>query len=101
MLNERDILGTIIPHSAFGDPDCCGCLDGIVRGDHAEIVCNECGSIVRTVPKDQLRKTLSEMELKLDVATAECPNCGVVNLFPGLSEVYAFICRGCGQGVAV
>jgi hypothetical protein len=34
------IVGTIIPHSSFGDPDCCGCLNGIIHGGQADIVCN-------------------------------------------------------------
>jgi hypothetical protein len=37
------IIGTTIPHSEFGDPNCCGCLNGFIIGDMAEIVCNECG----------------------------------------------------------
>ena len=28
--------GPIIPHSDFGDPDCCGCLFGVVCGDEAD-----------------------------------------------------------------
>ena len=24
---------TTIPHSSFGDPDCCGCLDPFIGGD--------------------------------------------------------------------
>jgi len=25
-------IETTLPHSDFGDPDCCGCLNGIMRG---------------------------------------------------------------------
>jgi hypothetical protein len=35
-----EIIGTALPHSDFGDPDCCGCLNGIIRGDQADIACN-------------------------------------------------------------
>src|SRR5215469_4707725 len=37
-------------HSGFGSPECCVCLLGIVREDQqADIVCNECQAIIRTV----------------------------------------------------
>ena len=41
-MDDEQILGTALPHSSFGAPDCCGCLNGIIRGDQADIVCNEC-----------------------------------------------------------
>jgi len=63
-------VGTTIPHSDFRDPDCCGCLKGIVRGDIALIECNECSAIIRTVAAADLEKTLREMELSLDIASA-------------------------------
>jgi hypothetical protein len=37
------VIGTVLPHSSFGAPDCSGCLNGITRGEQADIVCNECG----------------------------------------------------------
>jgi hypothetical protein len=43
-------IETTLPHSDFGDPECCGCLNGVIRGDQADIVCNECGAALRTVP---------------------------------------------------
>jgi hypothetical protein len=91
------VVGTIIPHSSFGDPDCCGCLNPIVQGDHADIVCNECESIVRTVPSAELQKTLNEMELSLDMSTEMCPFCRSVNVLPGFSKVMTFTCRECGK----
>ena len=42
----------IIPHSDFGDPNCCGCLFGIVRGDEADIRCNECEALLFTVLRE-------------------------------------------------
>ena len=92
-------VGTTLPHSDFGDPDCCGCLNGIVRGEQAAIVCNECGALIRTVPTADLQQTLTDMELTLDLASAICPHCGAVNLFPGFSRIVAFSCRECGEGV--
>jgi hypothetical protein len=94
-----DVIGTAISHSDFGNPECCGCLNGIVRGDVAEIVCNECAAVVRTVPAEELQRALDEMESSLDVASAICPHCRAVNLFPGFSEMLAFACKECGRPV--
>jgi hypothetical protein len=89
----------IIPHSDFGDPDCCGCLFGVAQGDLAEIVCNECRVVVRTVPASDLQRTLDEMELEGDVASAVCPHCGATHLAPGFSMLMAFVCDNCGKVV--
>jgi hypothetical protein len=96
--NER-VIETVLPHSAFGDPECCGCLCGIIENDQAEIFCNECEEVIRTVPASELRNTLDHMELALDVATAICPHCRAVHLFPGFTRVGAFVCRECGKSV--
>jgi hypothetical protein len=74
-------------------------LNAIIRGDQADIVSNECLSIVRTVPAADLQRTLDEMELSLDVATEICPHCQAANLFPGFSKMLAFTCESCGQVV--
>src|SRR5262249_41916451 len=62
-------VGTALPHADFGDPECCGCLCGTIREQQADIVCNECRTVVRTVPVADLQRTLDEMELTLDVCT--------------------------------
>jgi hypothetical protein len=41
-------VSTTIPHSNFGDPECCGCLTAVIRDDLAVISCNECAAVVRT-----------------------------------------------------
>ncbi len=89
----------IIPHSDFGDLDCCGCLFGVVQRDLAEIVCNECRLVVRLVPASDLQRTLDEMELAGDVASAVCPYFGVAHLAPGFSILMAFVCDNCGKVV--
>ncbi|MBV9083630.1 MAG: hypothetical protein JOZ62_13200 [Acidobacteriaceae bacterium] len=94
-----NVIATTLPHADFGDADCCGCLNGIIIGDQAQIVCNECRAIIRTVAARELQQTLTEMELTLDVASAKCPHCGAVNLFPGFSQMLAFTCRECGEAV--
>jgi hypothetical protein len=58
-------IETTMPHSDFGDPDCSGCLNGVIRGDQADIVCNECGtpsspssvSLCRTRSRDSQQVT--------------------------------------------
>jgi hypothetical protein len=100
MSSER-VVGTTLPHSDFGARECCGCLNGITRGEQADLVCNECGAVVRTVAAGELERAIHEMELSLDVATAQCPHCGAVHVAPGLSKLLAFVCDKCGQGVTV
>ncbi len=96
-MNDETEIPTTLPHSDFGAPDCCGCLNGLIRGEQADIVCNECETVIRTVPASDLQGILDEMELTLDVATAKCAHCGAVNLCPGFSEIRAFTCTECGE----
>jgi hypothetical protein len=98
-VDPDQVIGTTLAHSDLGAPECCGCLVGTIRGGSGDIMCNECGAIVRTVPADKLRETLTTMELALDLSTAMCPHCGAVNLFPGFSVVIAFTCQECGEAV--
>jgi hypothetical protein len=92
-------IRTTLPHQLFGEPDCCGCLNGMVRADYAEIICNECEAVIRRVPVESLQRTLDDLELSLDLTTTKCPHCGAVNLFSGFTEMLAFVCRQCGKGV--
>ncbi|PWT80808.1 MAG: hypothetical protein C5B58_10970 [Acidobacteria bacterium] len=99
---EQEIYGPLLPHMFFGDPGCCGTLRGLKRLDQpetADIACNECNVVVRTVPMVDLRQTLDQMETTLEPATAECPHCGAVNLFPGFKQMLAYRCRKCGDRV--
>jgi hypothetical protein len=89
----------ILPHSDFGAPDCCELLLPFERGDFADIICNECGAIIQSVNAADLRRTLDEMQVKLDVASERCPHCGSVNHMPGFSQMLAFSCRSCGRAV--
>ena len=45
------------------------------------------------------QRTLDEIELTFDVASARCPHCGRANLFLGFSEILAFVCKECGESV--
>jgi hypothetical protein len=46
-------------------------LNGVIRGDQADIVCNECGTVLRTVPAANVG-TLTELEITLEVASEMC-----------------------------
>ena len=85
----------------FGAPDCGGCLVANVRGDQAEITCNECGTILRTVAVRDLQRTLAEMELSLEMCSAICPHCGKVNVFPGFAKMAAYECWECGASITL
>lgn len=91
----------MLPHSEFGDTECCGLFFGVERDGVADITCNECGVVLKTVPSTDLRATFDEMEVSLGVASEMCPHCGKVNLFPGFDRMFAFICRECGESVVL
>jgi hypothetical protein len=63
----------ILPHSDFGDPECCGLLLPFERGDFVDIICNECGANVQTVEAADLRRTLNEMQLNARSGVGEVP----------------------------
>ena len=95
------IVPTWLPHCDFGDPDCGGFLVGILNGDDAEIGCNDCLAILKTVPAAELQRTFDEMELTLDFASEQCPHCKAVNVFTGFSQMMAYTCCQCGRAVKV
>jgi hypothetical protein len=90
----------ILAHADFGNPDCCGRVLPVNRGEETDITCNTAARIVRTVMSADLRRTLDEMESQLAVASGICQHCGSVNLFPGFARMMAFTCHECGKGNA-
>jgi hypothetical protein len=50
-------------------------------------------------PTIDAEQALRELEINLSLSSAMCPHCRAVNLFPGLSQVVAFVCRKCGEPV--
>jgi hypothetical protein len=89
----------IIPHETLG-ADCCGCLIVQVRGDKADIICNQCAALIRTVSVEDLEGVLTEMARTDTIGSVRCPHCGALNTFPDFSTIEAFICCECGEGVA-
>ena len=91
----------IVPHSGLVDSDCCGCLIVVEHGDNADLICNECGALVRTVPTDEASQILLRMAMDQGMCSATCPHCRAVNTFPGFTSIEAFVCRECGEGVSI
>jgi len=89
----------IIPHEDVADVECCGCLMVLLQGDQAEILCNECGIVVRRVAIADICATMTELARTGTICSATCPHCGAVNSFPNVAAVDAFICRECDEGV--
>jgi len=97
----RDEQGfPIVPHEVATGADCCGCLVVQVRGDQADITCNECGTVVRTVAVKLASAVMVEMASTV-ICSVRCTNCGAMNTFPGFSAIEAFICSACGESVVV
>jgi hypothetical protein len=90
----------IIPHEDVEKVDCWGCLVVVERGYQADLTCNECGVVVRTVPLELTAATLAQME-STEICSARCTHCGALNIFPGFSAIEAFVCSECGEGVVV
>jgi hypothetical protein len=89
-----------IPHKRLG-VDCCGCLFVVVWRDHADIRCNECDALIRTVPVADVEKAMTELAQTDAICSACCTYCGALNTFPGFSAIQAFTCSECGEGVRV
>jgi transcription initiation factor TFIIIB Brf1 subunit/transcription initiation factor TFIIB len=90
----------LVPHADHGDPDCPGLILPEVSGDQANLVCNDCGAVIRTVPASEAEQTLAQMAAS-EICSAECPICGELNIFQGFSVMLAYTCRHCGAGVEV
>jgi hypothetical protein len=92
----------IVPHEFVGGKDCCGCLVAEFRGDEADLVCNECNAVIKTVPASDVESELSGMLLsQQDFTSAVCPHCGTINTFFGFSKMLSYICSECGEPVSL
>jgi len=92
----------IVPHSDVGDPECGGCIVPKLRCDVVDLVCNECGRVFeRDVPCRNVNARLAALAPVTEATSATCPHCGALNVFPRFSEIDAFICQECGEGVTI
>jgi predicted RNA-binding Zn-ribbon protein involved in translation (DUF1610 family) len=92
----REYPKYIVPHA-----HCCGLITAVRRRAVADLLCNECGAILRTLPADTADDVLAQMAATDTVTSHTCPHCGGLNAFPGFSLMFAYVCRHCGQGVAI
>jgi hypothetical protein len=75
----------------------------LVNGDQADIVCNECRAVIRTVRVGDVQSVMSEMAQTDVISSARSTHCSALalNTFPRMSSVEAFICSECGEGIAL
>jgi hypothetical protein len=100
MYRDRDEL-PVVPHEWADGTDCCGCLVPTTRHNKVDLVCNECGQVVKTVEATDVERTLSEILMSQPICSERCPHCGALNTFPGFSAIEAFTCCECGEGVVL
>jgi hypothetical protein len=48
----------VVAHEVATGADCDGCLIVHERGELADLVCNVCGAVIRSVPKDRAAEVL-------------------------------------------
>ena len=48
------------------------------------------------IPPEDIQRVVMEMPSVEET----CPHCGKLNRIDGFSQVFAFVCRFCGEGVA-
>jgi hypothetical protein len=94
--DEREYL--IVPHEVATGADCDGCLIVEEHGGMADLKCNSCGAVVDTVPIHQAGPRLMELA-SVEICSAQCPHCAMMNTFRGVSVIDAFVCRECGERV--
>ena len=85
----------IMPHALNGT-DCDGCIVAQANQGTIELVCNECREILGRIDQHILISLL-----QVEAARPICPDCGQVNVIPGFTEIFAYICRHCGAAVKV
>lgn len=83
----------LIPHCDL-DPECCGCLMEVMGEDGIYFRCNECGAVLT-------KEHVAPLILAMESCEVTCPLCGRLNQISGFSEVSAFVCRFCGEGMPV
>ena len=87
----------IIPHEVVGGRDCWGCLVVQVRGDQADILCNECVQVIETVATARVEEYMAKLVPAESISSATCAVCGALNTFAGFEAILAFVCSECGE----
>jgi hypothetical protein len=85
MAIDRESGLPVVPHEV-ADPsvECDGCLIVKYRGDRADLICNECSALIRTVPADQVETALTEMLWQWRTRQRDVPALRTCQHIPGL-----------------
>ena len=71
--------------------------NAVTGSEYFEFVCETCHSILLTFQR--LGTQSAEDKPPQTVASARCPHCGDLNIFPGFDSISVYVCQHCGQGV--
>jgi DNA-directed RNA polymerase subunit RPC12/RpoP len=82
---------------AFREARCAQEHDIKTGSEYFEFVCKTCHSILLTFQR--LGTQSEESKPQQLTATARCPHCGDLNVFPGFTQILVYICSHCGQSV--
>jgi len=69
--------------------------------------CGQCGQLVDIKAIEMRERGEYPPKLSVDdvpadsVCSHNCPLCGHHNIFVGWTELFAYVCAGCGRGVTV
>ncbi len=66
--------------------------------EYFEFVCNTCHSILLTFQRLGTEKP-ERKPAEFRAASARCPHCGELNVFPHFDQILAYVCQHCSQGV--
>jgi hypothetical protein len=84
----------------------CGCFREARRVDNRdlrfgsqyyEFICNTCHSVLLSF--QALGTEAEEKKPPRPQATARCPHCQELNVFPGFAEIFIYVCQHCGRSV--
>ena len=71
-------------HSDHGDPECCGLIMVTPHGEHANLKCNECGTVFGTFTnRAEAEHALGGMAGN-EIISEPCSHCGHLNIIRGL-----------------
>ena len=90
-----------MPHSDYGDSECCGCLFPAEHDGKVDLTCNECGVVLCSIPVHEVEMRMLQMAIALGFCSEIRPYCKEVSTLLGYDCVLAYVCRHCERGVSV
>jgi len=76
------------------DRECSGYIDEVMEEEGPKFICNECEAVIS-------KEDVARLVRQIESTRVACTHCGQVNDISGFSEVSAFVCRFCGEGVGL